>query len=192
MPNSKGFLARLRTHIAVRARRHPLLLILVLGAGGMLALTSFHSGMQATNKLEFCVSCHEMADNNFQEYKKTVHYQNRTGVRATCPDCHVPKEWFPKVIRKIQASNELLHKFILHSVDTPEKFQAKRHKLAENEWARMRANSVFIWSLLAMVCEVKTFSSWVASQCASASSGRRASMSMPEAVTCAGTRAPST
>ena len=49
-------------------------------------------------------------DNVFVEYRKTVHYSNRTGVRASCPDCHVPKEWGHKVVRKIQASNELLHK----------------------------------------------------------------------------------
>jgi cytochrome c-type protein NapC len=73
----------------------------------------------------------------FAEYRNTIHYQNRTGVRATCPDCHVPKEWGPKMIRKIQASNEVLHK-ILGSIDTPEKFNAKRHELAEHEWARMK------------------------------------------------------
>jgi cytochrome c-type protein NapC len=51
----------------------------------------------------------------------------------------VPKEWGPKIVRKIQASNELLHK-ALGSIDTPEKFEAKRARLAEHEWARMKAN----------------------------------------------------
>ena len=59
-------------------------------------------------------------------------------------------------------------------------------------WARMRASSSFMRSLLAMVCEVKTVSSCVASQRLHSSSLRIASISMPEAVTCAGTRAPST
>jgi cytochrome c-type protein NapC len=40
------------------------------------------------------------------EYRNTIHYQNRTGVRATCPDCHVPKEWTHKMIRKIQAATK--------------------------------------------------------------------------------------
>jgi len=53
-----------------------------------------------TNNEQFCISCHEMKDNVYQEYKQTVHYSNRTGVRATCPDCHVPKEWTHKVVRK--------------------------------------------------------------------------------------------
>jgi cytochrome c-type protein NapC len=29
----------------------------------------------------------------YQEYKDTIHYSNRTGVRAICPDCHMPREW---------------------------------------------------------------------------------------------------
>ena len=139
MPNARGFLARLRTHIAIRAHRHPLLLVLVLGAGGMLALTGFHSGMEATNNLEFCTSCHEMADNNFQEYKKTVHYQNRTGVRATCPDCHVPREEGPKLLRKVQAVSDIWHT-LAGTVDTREKFEAHRLEMAQREWERMKAS----------------------------------------------------
>ena len=94
--------------------------------------------MEMTNTEEFCVSCHEMNVNVFQEYKETVHYANRTGVRATCPDCHVPKDWFPKVVRKIQATNELYHKAV-GSIDTPEKFEAKRLALAQNVWTSMKA-----------------------------------------------------
>jgi cytochrome c-type protein NapC len=80
-----------------------------------------------------------MDENVYKEYRHTIHYTNRSGVRATCPDCHVPREWGPKIVRKIQASNELWHK-LLGTVDTPEKFQAKRARLAQSEWARMRAN----------------------------------------------------
>ena len=107
---------------------------------GIIFWGGFHWAMELSNTEPFCISCHEMQENVFKEYQHTVHYANRSGVRATCPDCHVPKEWGPKIIRKIQASNELFHK-ILGTVDTPEKFQAKRHRLAESEWARMRANN---------------------------------------------------
>ena len=107
---------------------------------GIVFWGGFNWAMELTNTELFCVSCHEMKENVFKEYQHTIHYSNRSGVRATCPDCHVPKEWGPKIIRKIQASNELLHKF-LGTIDTPEKFQAKRHRLAESEWARMRANN---------------------------------------------------
>jgi cytochrome c-type protein NapC len=115
------------------------LMVIGLFLAGIIFWGGFNWAMELTNTETFCVSCHEMQENVFKEYRHTIHYTNRSGVRATCPDCHVPKEWGPKIIRKIQASNELFHK-VLGSVSTPEKFQAKRHRLAEHEWARMRAN----------------------------------------------------
>jgi len=105
---------------------------------GIIFWGGFNWAMEKTNTLEFCTSCHEMRDNVYQEYKPTIHYSNRTGVRATCPDCHVPKEWIYKVIRKIQASNELYHHFIVKDVDTPEKFDAKRLELAKHVWKAMK------------------------------------------------------
>ncbi|GAB6051486.1 pentaheme c-type cytochrome TorC [Magnetospira thiophila] len=95
--------------------------------------------MEYTNKLEFCIGCHEMRDTVYEEYKHSVHYSNASGVRAICSDCHVPKEWFPKLIRKVKASNELFHK-LLGTIDTKEKFEAKRLELAKNVWAEMEAN----------------------------------------------------
>lgn len=106
---------------------------------GIIFWGGFNTAMEWTNREEFCISCHEMKNNVFVEYRNTIHYQNRTGVRATCPDCHVPKEWGPKIVRKIQASNEVLHK-VLGSIDTPEKFNAKRAVLAQHEWDRMKKN----------------------------------------------------
>lgn len=90
-----------------------------------------------TNTESFCISCHEMEQNVYQEYKKTIHYSNPTGVRATCPECHVPRDWAHKLVRKIRASNELYH-WIIGSIDTPAKFQAKRYELAEHVWSSMR------------------------------------------------------
>ncbi|WP_448189320.1 NapC/NirT family cytochrome c [Azospirillum sp. sgz301742] len=111
----------------------------VIFVSGIVFWGGFNTAMEATNQLDFCVSCHEMKDNVYAEYKKTIHFQNRTGVRATCPDCHVPKDWVHKIMRKIQASNEVYH-WLLGSVDTPEKFDAKRLELAKHEWARFKAN----------------------------------------------------
>jgi len=105
---------------------------------GVIFWGGFNTAMEATNQESFCISCHEMEENVYREYQDTIHYANRSGVRATCPDCHVPKPWVHKMIRKIQASNELLHK-ALGSIDTPEKFEAKRLKLAQNVWKTMKA-----------------------------------------------------
>ena len=105
---------------------------------GILFWGGFNWSLELTNTEAFCISCHEMEDNVYQELQETVHYTNRTGVRATCPDCHVPREWIHKIVRKIRASNELYHK-ALGTIDTPEKFEEKRLKLAMNEWKRMKA-----------------------------------------------------
>lgn len=105
--------------------------------GGIIFWGGFNTAMEATNRLEFCVSCHEMEQSVYQEYKKSVHYQNASGVRAICSDCHVPKSWGAKMVRKIRASNELWHKLV-GSVDTVEKFEAKRLQLAEHVWETMK------------------------------------------------------
>ncbi|MDP1957843.1 MAG: NapC/NirT family cytochrome c, partial [Rhodocyclaceae bacterium] len=92
-----------------------------------------------TNTMEFCVGCHEMRDTVYQEYKYSIHYSNRTGVRAVCSDCHVPKDWTHKIVRKVKASYEIWGK-ITGKIDTPEKFEANRMAMAEREWARMKAS----------------------------------------------------
>lgn len=117
--------------------RHPVILTLIMFIVGILFWGAFNTAMSLTNSEAFCISCHEMEENVYKEYKKTIHYTNPTGVRATCPDCHVPKEWGYMVVRKIQATNELFHK-LLGSIDTPAKFEAKRLELAEHVWETMK------------------------------------------------------
>ena len=118
--------------------KYSLGVLLVVGfVAGILFWGGFHWSMELSNTEAFCISCHEMEENVFKEYQDTIHYTNRTGVRATCPDCHVPKEWHHKVVRKIQATNELFHK-AMGSISTPEKFEAKRLQLAQNVWRAMK------------------------------------------------------
>jgi cytochrome c-type protein NapC len=80
-----------------------------------------------------------MRDNVYQEIQPTIHFTNRSGVRATCPDCHVPHEWTDKIARKMQASKEVWGT-IFGSINTREKFLDKRLELARHEWARLKAN----------------------------------------------------
>jgi cytochrome c-type protein NapC len=104
---------------------------------GVVLWGGFNTAMEATNTLTFCISCHEMHDNVYQEYKTSVHFSNPSGVQAACPDCHVPKEWIPKLIRKIQASNEVYH-WLAGTIDTREKFEARRPQLAKHVWKVMK------------------------------------------------------
>ncbi len=134
-----GKIAGLWSALRKPSAKYSLLGLLTVGFfSGVFFWGGFNTAMEATNTMEFCISCHEMRDNVFQEYKKTIHYSNRTGVRAMCSDCHVPKDWTHKMVRKIKASGELWGK-LLGTIDTKEKFEANRLRLAENEWARMKA-----------------------------------------------------
>jgi len=109
------------------------------GVAGILFWGGFNTFMEYTNTLDFCISCHEMRDTVYEEYIGSPHYKNPSGVRAICADCHVPKAWTAKLIRKIKATRELYHK-VVGTIDTKEKFEAHRQELAERVWAEMEAN----------------------------------------------------
>jgi len=97
----------------------------------------FTTAVEATNSIEFCTSCHDMSY-NFEEYKKTIHYSNPAGVRAVCSDCHVPKKnWFSEMYRKLEAGSDCLAE-LMGTINTKEKFEAKRMEMAKREWARMK------------------------------------------------------
>jgi len=106
---------------------------LMMFVAGVLFWGGFNWTLEMTNTETFCISCHEMRDFIYPEYKETIHFSNRTGVRASCPDCHVPKPYVYKLQRKIHASNELFHK-IVGTIDTREKFEAERRAMAERVW----------------------------------------------------------
>jgi cytochrome c-type protein NapC len=130
--------------------------LLVLGfVAGVVFWGGFNTALEATNTEQFCVSCHEMRDNTFAEIKQTIHYANRSGVRATCPDCHVPHRWTSKIARKMQASKEVWGK-IFGTINTREKFLAHRLELAKHEWARLKAND----SLECRNCHNYQFMDW--------------------------------
>ncbi len=107
---------------------------------GIIFWGGFNTAMEYTNTQEFCTGCHEMRDNVYVELQNTIHFSNRSGVRAKCSDCHVPHEWTYKMARKMAASKEVWGK-IFGTINTREKFQENRRRLAEHEWARLKANN---------------------------------------------------
>lgn len=113
--------------------------LLSLGfVAGIVSWLGFNYGLEQTNTEEFCVSCH--SKDVYQEYLHTVHYQNSAGIKASCPDCHVPHKFIPKIVRKIKAAREVYAHFMGYT-DTIEKFNARRLHMAEREWARLKANN---------------------------------------------------
>ncbi len=123
-------------------RRHWLLtiglLVVLLGFSVSVGISGAYV-LAFTSTEEFCVGCHEMSY-NYAEYKGTIHDVNRTGVRAICTDCHVPHEPGPLILAKIKATKDLYYTYISPSIDTREKFEAKRAVMAQRVWRDMKAS----------------------------------------------------
>ena len=110
-------------------------LLLTMLIGGVL-LAGGAAGLAWTNTEKFCIGCHEMRSNVYAEFKDTIHDKNRSGVRAICSNCHVPREPVPMLRRKVRASLEIWG-HLTGAIDTKEKFEAKRYELAKRVWTRM-------------------------------------------------------
>jgi cytochrome c-type protein NapC len=126
--------------MAGHLRRLPLLVLIggsVLVTGG--AVLAYDFAMASTSSEEFCISCHGIRENTWPQFQATSHFSNRTGVAATCSDCHIPRAFVPKMIRKIQASREVWGHFT-GVIDTPEKYAAHAPAMKAREIARLRAN----------------------------------------------------
>jgi cytochrome c-type protein NapC len=135
----KGWISRLWRFLWRPSTTFSLATLLIVGFfGGIIFWGGFHWAMDLSNTETFCISCHEMKDHSYKDLEKTIHFVNRTGIRATCSDCHVPREWAYKMGRKIIATKDLFF-HITGKIDTPEKFEAHRLGMALSVWRSMKA-----------------------------------------------------
>jgi cytochrome c-type protein NapC len=115
------------------------LTLLLIGIGlGAAGVIGFDASLKATSTEAFCISCHEM-EHPYAQLRETVHYRNASGVTATCSDCHLPHEFVPKMIRKVEAAREVWGT-ITGMIDTPEKYAAHLPAMKAREIARLQAN----------------------------------------------------
>jgi len=133
-----GFRSHLRRTLFAPSARYSLFTLLAAGfVFGIVVLAGFDYALHATSSNEFCSSCH--TNDAAKEWGESVHHNNRAGFIASCSDCHLPREFAPKMVRKVKATKELWG-HLTGVINTPEKYQAHRLAMAESEWARMRGN----------------------------------------------------
>ena len=135
----KDFWEVVRRRYPGTGRRIGFLLVALVAMvfAGVVLVVGGAAGLAWTSTEKFCIGCHEMRNNVYAEYKDSIHDKNRSGVRAICPDCHVPREPVPLILRKMRATFELWG-HLTGVVDTKEKFEAHRSLRAQRVWKRMK------------------------------------------------------
>ena len=139
-PARKGpnLLVRLWRLIANPSSYYSFGAILLYGFGlGIVFWGGFHWMIELSNTETFCVSCHEHSEYTMPEVAASKHYSNAEGIRAACYDCHVPRDWLHKVTTKIYVTRELFH-HLAGTIDSHDKYEAKRAVLAQHVWQLMR------------------------------------------------------
>ena len=117
-------------------------LLLVGGVVGAVSVIGTQVGVHLTGTDEFCgTTCHSHAKFVFPEHKESVHYSNRTGVRAMCVDCHVPHQYPAVLFYKAKAGIRDAIAEFRGTISTQEKFENERWRLANNVWDEMRENN---------------------------------------------------
>lgn len=119
------------------AKGNATLLIAIGFVVGIICIAAFTGAVNYTNTTDFCVSCHSQQI-PYEEYRQSLHYENASGVQAGCPDCHVPKATGPKLLAKLMAVKDVYHE-LLGTIDTPEKYEKERWKMANRVWRKMEA-----------------------------------------------------
>ena len=114
-----------------------MLVAMLATLGGVIAGTA---AVVATGTENFCSNaCHEM-NIPAAEFKSTKHDANRTGVRATCADCHIPHHSVVAMLaEKTRAgTKDIWGHFVTGVIDTKEKYEKERHRMAVSVWTTMK------------------------------------------------------
>lgn len=114
-------------------------LVLIGIAVGIIGWQSKMAIIEATSTTDFCMSCHEMEAFVMPAVAEGPHWNNASGVRAECKDCHVPKNYFAKMKVKINAGLVEVPGHLTGKIGTQEKYDAYRPVMAERVWERMAA-----------------------------------------------------
>jgi nitrate/TMAO reductase-like tetraheme cytochrome c subunit len=138
-PERKGFGARLWR----RPRRWFLLGVPLGGVAallvGIIATGGFFGSLKFMDSEAFCTSCHSM-NQPAQERSRTVHYDNRFGVRATCADCHVSPTFVAGLIDHAKGTMQVWG-WMTGELNTPAKYEAHRLPLAQKVWKEFANNN---------------------------------------------------
>jgi nitrate/TMAO reductase-like tetraheme cytochrome c subunit len=142
VPSRPGLVRRAWRVLASPSARWSVLALLVtgilVGAAGVIGTAVM---VETTGTVEFCGgACHSMKAFTLPEYKESVHFAGRTGVRATCADCHIPHGYPQKLWYKAKAGSRDLIQEARGVIATAGLYEKERWRMANAVWDEMKAN----------------------------------------------------
>lgn len=142
-PNKPGLIRRFFSWLFSPSARWSVFALLLVGlVVGAVSVIGTQVAVEMSGTNEFCgAACHSHAKFVYPEHKLSVHYTNRTGVRAMCHDCHIPHSYPQKLIYKARAGITDVYAEMRGVISTQEKFDKERWRLANIVWDEMRENN---------------------------------------------------
>jgi nitrate/TMAO reductase-like tetraheme cytochrome c subunit len=136
-----GPLGRAWQRLRSPSARWSVLALVILGfAIGAIAIIGTQVMVHVTGTDEFCgAACHSMQW-VAREHRESIHGANPTGVRATCHDCHIPREYPELLWYKAVAGTKDVIGEIRGIISTEEKFKTERMHMAAQVWTEYKGN----------------------------------------------------
>lgn len=98
--------------------RHVLFALVLGGLGGVVFMAFLIEFDHFTSSNEFCTTCHSMVYAE-ESYKRSVHYDSASGVRASCGDCHVSEGVFSATWDHVMGTKDLIKQIFGPDYDDP-------------------------------------------------------------------------
>jgi nitrate/TMAO reductase-like tetraheme cytochrome c subunit len=151
-PAREGFFRRTWRRLWSPSARWSVGLVLIGLIVGAAAVIGTQVMVAVTGTNQFCSSaCHSMQW-VANEYRQSVHYVNHSAVRAECHDCHIPHTYPSLLWYKAKAGIKDAIGEMRGVIDTEEKFNKERKRMADEVIAEFKANN----SANCRVCHVFT------------------------------------
>ena len=137
-----GFLKRTWHRLRSPSAKWSVLGLLVVGfVIGSVAIIGTQVMVNVTGTDKFCgTACHSMQW-VAKEYAQSGHHLNRTGVIATCHDCHIPHHYPELLWYKAKAGIKDAIGEVRGVISTEEKFKKERLRMAKSVWAEYKENN---------------------------------------------------
>ena len=110
---------------------------LMVGAIGVIGTQVM---VHVTGTDQFCgTACHSMQW-VAKEHQQSIHGASRTGMRATCHDCHIPRDYPELLWYKAAAGTKDVIGEIRGVISTEDKFRQQRMHMANLVWVEYKSN----------------------------------------------------